>query len=100
MGNANLFHIFGGRKIVQTQQHTSFAVLEIVSGCETVFHLRKKGKSSNSLHQWTDDLCQLADDKKGRIFRPTHSHKLKCCFKYSSGPASCVLAETRLGPRP
>jgi hypothetical protein len=30
---------------VQTQRHTSFAVLEIVSGRETVFHLRKKGKS-------------------------------------------------------
>jgi hypothetical protein len=45
MGNANLFHISGDRKMVQTQQHTSFAVPEIVSGRETVFHLRKKGKS-------------------------------------------------------
>src|SRR5213082_1612665 len=44
MGNANLVCSLDIRKIMQTQQHTGFAVLETFSSRETVFHLRKKGK--------------------------------------------------------
>jgi hypothetical protein len=62
MANANLFHSLGDRKIPQTQQHTSYEVLETVSSRETVFHLR-------ALAQRRYSLCQPADDKKGRISR-------------------------------
>src|SRR5260370_8759767 len=93
MGNANLFHGLGERKIPQTQQHTGYEVLETVSSREIVFHPRAASETRYS-------LCQQADDKKGRIFRSAPA-ELKCCFKYFTVPAFCVLARTPQGlPQP
>src|SRR5260370_1348004 len=91
MGNANLFHSLGERKIPQTQQHTGYEVLETVSSREIVFHPRAASETRYS-------LCQQADDKKRRIFRSTPA-ELKCYFKYLTDPAFCVLARTPQGLR-
>src|SRR5260370_26439654 len=91
MGNANLFHGLGEGKIPETKQNTGYEVLETVSSREIVFHPRAASETRYS-------LCQQADDKKGRIFRSAPA-ELKCCFKYFTVPAFCVLARTPQGLR-
>src|SRR5260370_16698503 len=86
MGNANLFHGLGERKIPQTQQHTGYEVLETVSSREIVFHPRAASETRYS-------LCQQADDKKRRIFRSTPA-ELKSYFNYLTHPPFSSLPRT------
>src|SRR5260370_14909999 len=50
MGNANLFHSLGDRKIPQTQQHTGYEVLETVSSREIECFIRAQ-------HPRRDTVC-------------------------------------------
>ena len=62
MGVANLFHRLEGREATQSQQHTGFGILKIVSTHEIVFYQQTKSETRNS-------LCHGPDDKKGRVFQ-------------------------------
>jgi len=88
MGAANLFHSLHAQEATQSQQHTRFGILTIVSSHETVIHLQTKSETRNS-------LCHGPDDKKGRA----PGLQLKYCFNYFNGLASCVLAREPRSPR-